>query len=433
MGDLDSPAPNSPGRARLRLGIRDILVFLIAGCWGAGVQVGRDYQRFPPFAEENNIAIHLARGEGFGSPMDPSAHPAPTSWSPPIYPWLMAGIYRACGIRTPAATTALMLLNACCFAAVVAGIRGLGAACFSPAAGWVAAGLLIIHPIFLFYISQYWDAYLALALFIWILVAVQRSSGLASVLTIAAGLGVLSLINAAYVFAYPLIVWRAVRLQPMSRRFNAIALSVGVFCLVLAPWTVRNAIEFRRLMYVRGGAEFELWLGNRIGASGLIDDATLAQHPFVNPARREALIRDGEMEYFRQCRVAFVRRVRSDPLSFFRLCSRRALYALTGEPLPLRRGVPPFLTGVVRDGIMIDKVALGTLTSALGIGGLVLAWWRGSKGLWLALAGFLSVTPYLVTSIADRYLLPLWAIFILFGGFLISSVGSTHQRSSGSD
>jgi hypothetical protein len=125
--------------------------------------------------------------------------------------------------------------------------------------------------------------------------------------------------------------------------------------------------------------------------------------------------------------------VRSDPLSFFRLCSRRALYALIGEPLPLRGGVPPFLTGVVRDGIMIDKVALGALTSALGIGGLVLAWRRGSKGLWLALAGFLSVAPYLVTSISDRYLLPMWAIFILLGGFLISSVGSPHQPSSGLD
>ncbi len=76
MGDLDSPAPYSPGRTGLRLGIQDILVFLIAGCWGTGVQVAHDYQRFPPFAEENNIAIHLARGEGFGSPMDPSAHPA---------------------------------------------------------------------------------------------------------------------------------------------------------------------------------------------------------------------------------------------------------------------------------------------------------------------------------------------------------------------
>jgi len=104
------------------------------------VLVAHDYLKSPPFAEENNIAIHLARGEGFASPMDPSPHAAPTSWSPPVYPYLMATVYRLCGIRTPTAITALLALNAVCFGAVVAGVRLLGRIYFSSAAGWLAAG-----------------------------------------------------------------------------------------------------------------------------------------------------------------------------------------------------------------------------------------------------------------------------------------------------
>jgi hypothetical protein len=279
-----------------RLRSRDGLVFVLAGCWAATVLVAHHYLRAPPFAEENNIAIHLARGEGFGSPMDSSVHPAPTSWSPPIYPYLMATVYRLWGIRTPAAITALMAINAACFGAVVAGVCVLGRTHFSSAAGWVTAGLLAIHPSFLFFVGDYWDTYLALALFIWILIAAERSTKPVWAAIVGAGLGLLSLTNAAYVLAYPLIVWRAVRFESPPRRRRAVAFAVAAFCVTLAPWTVRNAATFGRLMYVRGGAEFELWLGNRPGASGLVNDATVADHPYKNAAQRAELIRIGEME-----------------------------------------------------------------------------------------------------------------------------------------
>jgi hypothetical protein len=404
-----------------RLRSRDGLVFVLAACWAAMVMVAHDYLRYPPFAEENNIAIHLARGEGFSSPMDPSPQAAPTSWSPPVYPYLMATVYRLWGIRTPAAITALMAFNSACLGAVVAGVGIFGRINFSSVAGWLAAGLLAIHPSFLFFVGDYWDMYLALALFIWILIAAEYSTGPAWAILVGAGLGLLSLTNASYVLAYPLIVWRAVRRQSPPRRGKAIALSVAVFCLVLAPWTVRNAATFGRLMYVRGGAELELWLGNRPQASGLVNDATVADHPYKNVAQRALLNRIGEMEYFHRCRVIFARQLSADPWRFLRLCALRTGYLFIGDPDPPPGAKPPFLSGVVRDGVMIEKVAVSILTAALGLGGMFLAWRRHCRVNWIVAVGFLSVLPFVITSVTDRYLLPLWTIFLLFAGFLISS------------
>jgi hypothetical protein len=404
-----------------RIRPRDGLVFVLAGCWAAMVLAAHDYQRSPPFAEENNIAIHLARGEGFVSPMDPSPHAVPTSWSPPVYPYLMAAVYRLWGIRTPAAITALMAFNAACFGAVVAGVRILGRIHFSAAAGWLAAGLLAIHPSFLFFVGDYWDTYLALAIFVWILIAAEYSTGPAWATIVGAGLGLLSLTNASYFLAYPLIVWRAVRNESPPRRRRAVAVAVAAFCLTLAPWTVRNAATFGRLMYVRGGAEFELWLGNRPGASGLVNDATVADHPYKNVAQRILLTRIGEMEYFHRCRVMFAEQLRADPWRFLRFCALRTGYLFIGDPDPPHGAIGPFLAGSVRDGVMIDKVAVTALTAVLGLGGMLFAWRRRCGVNWIVAVGLLSVLPFVATSVTDRYLLPLWTFFLLFAGFLISS------------
>jgi len=417
-----APGPKPSSSANFgRLRPTDGLVFVLAGCWAAMVLAAHDYLRSPPFAEENNIAIHLARGEGFTSPMDPSPHAAPTSWSPPVYPYLMATVYRLCGIRTPTAITALMAFNAVCFGAVVAGVGILGRIYFSSAAGWVAAGLLAIHPSFLFFVGDYWDTYLALALFVWILIAAERSAGPAWAIVVGAGLGLLSLTNASYVLAYPVIVWRAVRRESPPRQRGAVALAIAAFCLTLAPWTARNAATFGRLMYVRGGAEFELWLGNRPGASGLVNDATVADHPYKNVDQRMLLNRIGEMEYFHRCRVMFLQQLSADPWRFLRLCALRTGYLFIGDPDPPRGAIPPFLAGTVRDGVMIEKLAVTALTAVLGLGGLLLAWRRHCRINWLVAVGLLSVSPFVVTSVTDRYLLPMWTIFLLFAGFLVSS------------
>jgi hypothetical protein len=324
--------------------------------------------------------------------------------------------------------TALLIINAACFGAVVLGVHTLGRLYFSPAAAWWAAALLAIHPLFLFFVSDFWDTYVALAIFVWALVAAARGVGPTGASVLGAALGMLSLTDASYLFAYPLIVWQASGSSPINLRRRSIALAVLFFCLTLTPWTLRNAMVFHRLMYVRGGAALELWQGNRPGATGLLNNPTLALHPYKNGRQRALLKQIGETEYFRRCRQMFIQNLKADPWNFARMCAIRAGYILIGNPKVPQRAIPPFLFGALWHGVMVDKVAMGALTSLSGLLGICLAWRRAKKSLWIAGAGALAVLPFVLTSITDRYLLPLWAVFLLFGGHLISTVIQRFQK-----
>jgi hypothetical protein len=117
----------------------------------------------------------------------------------------------------------------------------------------------------------------------------------------------------------------------------------------------------------------------------------------------------------------FAEDLRADPWRFLRLCALRTGYLFIGDPDPPRGAIPPFLSGTVRGGVRINKLAVTALTAVLGLGGIFLAWRRRCRVNWIVAVGFVSVSPFVVTSVTDRYLLPLWTIFLLFAGFLISS------------
>jgi len=79
---------------------------------------------------------------------------------------------------------------------------------------------------------------------------------------------------------------------------------------------------------------------------------------------------------------------------------------------------------------MIEKVALTSLTAMLGLGGIFLAWRKARSAVWLAVVGVLAVLPFAITEVTDRYLLSLWAIFLLFGGYLIDTAVFRRGRTS---
>src|SRR4029077_20038729 len=63
-----------------------------------------------PFENETgNIAFSLATGKGFSSPF--RTETGPTAWLTPVYPLMVAGVFRVFGIFTARAFFAVILLN----------------------------------------------------------------------------------------------------------------------------------------------------------------------------------------------------------------------------------------------------------------------------------------------------------------------------------
>src|ERR1700676_2106079 len=59
--------------------------------------------------EMGRIARALVTGYGYADPFD--GHTGPTAWVPPLYPLLLAGIFKICGVYSAASAWVVLALN----------------------------------------------------------------------------------------------------------------------------------------------------------------------------------------------------------------------------------------------------------------------------------------------------------------------------------
>jgi len=402
-----------------------------AGLWAASFMSLRGYQHRPPFAEEHNLAVHLALGHGFLSPFDLSATAPPSAYNAPLYPMIIAAAYRIFGIRDPEAVSFLMLLNALCFGASAAAIHELARLLFRARSPALLASLVFaLHPMFLFYAGDFWDGMLSLTLLLWVTVgafwigaAAERDQRTPPVSAVALGasMGLLALTNTVHVMTCPVLLALAFPRRLRARRWGLACIALAVCLMVLAPWTIRNVRAFGRLLFVRTGFGLALWLGNEPVGKGWLDAATYRLHPAANTAERRSLLTLGEPAYNDFCAERFRRRLAEDPLGFGRRCLRRIGYLLIDEPT---EPAPfPFLANYRWRGIILDKVLLNATLAALGLAGILAAQrLRYRPGL---IAGLMLCTalPFIPTAVIDRYALPLRALLLLFAASFVWMIG----------
>jgi len=368
------------------------------------------------FSEEDHIARHLARGEGFLSPFDDSAAALPTSWCPPIYPLVMSVAYRLFGQDTEAGLSAIVLFNILCRAACAAALFVLGTQFKNRNVGALAAGLFLVHPMFLHVVDSLWDNYLALAMFLWLLcwtvqLSRARRVGKLQIAGLGAALGLLLLTNTSYLLASPAMVMLALAKQNWRPRAQLVLVAAGAAAIVLLPWTIRNYRTFDRLFLVRGNANVELWLANQPCSYGWMSLPVLDSHPSRNAAEHRLVLDEGETKYFALCGRRFDNQYRASPAHFWFLCGERLAHAFvydTGR------------TGAYlwRD-IDFDRYLINALVVIFGLAGVWTAWRLRHDGVALLGIALLAIVPYLVTQVYNRYAMPLRAILLVFAAYLI--------------
>lgn len=414
--------------------------------WGAVYLRLSGLDRRAPSAEQTDIAIHLVRGHGFRSPFSDSPEAPPTAWSPPVYPWVLSLAYKGWGSPerpvTVEAVRWLGWLNAAALG-VVAGCgyvlvrRGFSGRLGVLGGSFAALGLAA-HPMVLRFVGDYWDGMLSLAMFFLALVWADPrtgTKGLGACAGIGGLLGLLVLTNTAYVLAAAGLVC----LVAATSGGLAVGLRRGLYAgaamgVVLAPWTLRNLATFETLMLVRSGAGFELWLGNRGGLLGWMGADVLEMHPYRDPGERERVLRMGEVAYSAEKAGLFRDAVADDPWAFAARSSRRAAYLVVGEPAarytawPLsneRTAVP----GLGR--IYFGRTLILSAVAAIGLAGAWATWRQRRRMAWVLGVGVLAVGPYVVTSAADRYALPLRAVLVVLAAAGVAVAVEGVRRSGG--
>jgi 4-amino-4-deoxy-L-arabinose transferase-like glycosyltransferase len=239
------------------------------------------------------IAANLERGEGFD--LGPAATQPASNYSPGV-PLFVAGLYVVTGgVHERLARLALALIGslAILFAYLI------GRRLSGPLAGLIGAGVVAIYPALLEYQGMLMGEPLAATLLSGAVLTMHWADDL-RVRWLAPGvlLGALALVRPEYIaIALPIAVvilarrgwdgWRAGLVQ-------AVILLVGL-AVVVAPWTVRNAIAMDRFVPVSTGGGQVLFAGSYMPSGGdpeRVGEEVLERHPGL----RRQLPQDARLE-----------------------------------------------------------------------------------------------------------------------------------------
>ena len=131
--------------------------------------------------EMGRIGRSLALGQGFSNPF--SATTGPTAWEPPLYPFLIAGVFQLFGIYTHASAVVLLGINSVFSALTCIPIFLITRRCFSEKLAVWTAWLWAVMPSVMYWCTRWvWETSLAallLALIFWLTLDLEERDGFA--------------------------------------------------------------------------------------------------------------------------------------------------------------------------------------------------------------------------------------------------------------
>jgi len=261
------------------------------------------------------VAKSIASGKGFSSPL-PFFDTGPTAWLSPVFPYVVAGIFKIWGIYSAKSHIAIQILNCLFSALTIFPMYAIAKRSFGAGVAAGASWLWVVLPGATHVpIADLWEASFAalfFALLLWTTLAIRGERSVAKWAGYGALWAVGALINTSLVAVLPFfliwLAWEARKGQvPCLWR---VAVASLVFVLGLTPWTVRNYRALGKFVPVRSNFGIEFWLGNN---SAALEVNAFQLHPFVNRAEAEDYRRMGEVAYMRAKQHAALAFMRAHP------------------------------------------------------------------------------------------------------------------------
>jgi hypothetical protein len=276
------------------------------------------------------VARSIALGQGFSSPFLPVT--GPTALVPPLYPYLLATIFKFFGIYSAKAAFVTLSLNSLfsaltCIPLYFSAKNSLD----TRGARLVAIGWAIYPFSVYFSADRVWDYALTALLFSLCFWAAQKLHLRRALAWFVYGLllGVCSLSNPSICSILPFLVliaaWKLRRVDGPWLRNGLLTLLA--FLAVCAPWAARNNRVLQSHAIFRDGFWLEFYAGNHGDTS---DSNPSDAHPASNPAEMRAYIDLGEIRYMEQKHVLAVDYITHHPGFFVSVSLRRFFRFWTG-------------------------------------------------------------------------------------------------------
>jgi 4-amino-4-deoxy-L-arabinose transferase-like glycosyltransferase len=365
--------------------------------------------------EMGRVGRSIALGQGFSSPYE--GNTGPTAWEPPLYPYLIGGVFKIFGVYTYASAWVLLSINSLFAAFTTIPVYRIAHRTFGPRVALWSARTWALNP-YVWYWSVHWiwdTTFTPLVLALIFLVALEmeqwpgwRGWALFGVLW-----GVGALANPTMLSFLPFcglwVWWR--RYRRGLRSLAGVVLCSLVFFLVLSPWLARNYEAFGRLVFIRDDFGLQLRLGNNKLADGI---SIVTLQPNLNKLELEKFQRLGEIAYEADCRRLAFDWIRAHPGRFAVISLKRFFYYWNGLPRPTDSVVP-----------WDFRSSLFLASSVMAVWGLMRALRQKRPAAWL-FAGLVATYPtiYYFVFPHARYRHPIEPELFILVVFLASEVRS---------
>jgi 4-amino-4-deoxy-L-arabinose transferase and related glycosyltransferases of PMT family len=422
-----------PGFSRLRwrlfwiaFAVR-VLYILLARTYH--VRLANDHFQFA--WEMGRIARALANGYGFADPF--AGHTGPTAWSPPVYPLLLAGIFKLFGVYSNASALVILIINSIFSAAIAPAAHEIANRCYSRRVALWSGWAWALYPGAIQYAVHWiWEMSLTTCFFTWVLIIALRIRGIGdsnetpsritpTLLWAAFGLlwGLIFLLNSTLILFLP-----ACALWMLATKKHALLPSLsratlaGIFFLAcLAPWVYRNWQVFHAFIPSRGNLGAELYQSMLPSHGGFPWGTTVP--PIEQDPELQLYRRMGEVAYVRQRGDEAKALIHQNPSQFATWTLKRIYFFWVSVPKPPEHGI---LNETIRE----MNYCFFSLTGLLG---LALSLRRRIPAAGLFACAFLLIpVPYYLLTVQARFRHPLEPLITIFTVFLFQSATRRANR-----
>lgn len=264
-------------------------------------------------------------GHGFSSPFQQLT--GPTALVPPLYPYLLAGVFKLFGLYTAEAAFVTLSLNALFSSLSCVPIYYLVRNSLDLRAARIVSLGWAIYPFAIYFSAgRVWDYALTSLLFCCCLLVAQKLHLRGWLAWIGFGVlyGVAVLSNPSIVTMLPFLLLIAMyKVWRVDGRWFAKGLVASLaFAAVCAPWAIRSERVMHAQFFLRDGYWLEFYAGNN---GDTFNSNTEWAHPASNPAEMKKYAAEGEIAYMAEKHALAAKWVASHKLFFAGLCVRRAV------------------------------------------------------------------------------------------------------------
>jgi 4-amino-4-deoxy-L-arabinose transferase-like glycosyltransferase len=311
-----------------------------------------------------SIGRSLALGQGFSNPFGVST--GATAWEPPLYPFLIAAVFKLFGVYTHGSAVVLLAINSIFSALTCVPIFLIAKRSFGESVAVWSAWLWALAPFVMYWCTRWvWETSLAallLTLIFWLALVIEDRDGWKPWLTFGLLWGVAALTNTSLLAFLPASgLWAWIRRWKRGRRsFAGVVLASGVFVACIAPWIARDYQRFGRFILIRSNFGAELRIGNGPNADGTWQQYL---HPTQDVYEMRRYRQMGEMAYVAARKQEATAFIRNHYPQFIGVSAKRFIYYWAGVPR------------------LAEKPALAPLKNSVFLASSVLALWGLGRAL----------------------------------------------------